>query len=64
MTEVKVKFKVKTPSTPKFLKVDKSSRKEVMVDIADVSDEDLRRVADQWTKALLESAQQRRENRK
>lgn len=55
---LKIAVSVETPSLPNFVKVGGAS-----VDVADLSDNDLRGLGREWTEALLIHAQRRRDQR-
>jgi hypothetical protein len=50
---------IKIPQTPNFVQLVLSGA-QVSVSIADVSDEDLENLGEEWTAALLESARKKR----
>ena len=54
---------IRPPPAPNFMLIDVNGVEIGSVSIAEVSDDDLKEVAERWTKALLEHAQARRDEK-
>ncbi len=54
---------IRTPLVPNFVFIEVNGVEIGSVSIAEVSDEDLKEVAERWSKALLEHAQSRRDEK-
>ncbi len=50
---MEAKLKVKLPSLPNFITVDSSFTNKAIIDVADLSDTDLKELGKEWTIALL-----------
>lgn len=61
----KVLLQVETPRVPNFVRLmlSKGQPSEHLVDVAELDDETLRRIGEQWTEALLRVAANRRRAR-
>ncbi len=58
---MEAKLKVKLPSLPNFITVDSSFTNKAIIDVADLSDTDLKELGKEWTIALIKHAKDRRQ---
>lgn len=61
---MEIKRKLKLPSLPNFLRFESQREDGESVDVADLTDEQLRELGTEWQTALVRHAQARRHNRK
>ena len=60
---MKKEIQIEIPSVPNFIKVAGELVSEVVVDISDFTDEELKEMGNEWTENLLENARKRRLNK-